>query len=84
MSAAGSASSQRENEDTIEQGATPLRLLFDLVFVFAFTLGHKIPLRPPHLDRDVARSGAAHRYSASLPLIEILGNLASGIRVLGN
>ena len=30
-------SSQRENEDTIEQGATPLELFFDLVFVFAFT-----------------------------------------------
>ena len=37
MSAAGSASSQRENEVTIEQGATPLELFFDLVFVFAFT-----------------------------------------------
>jgi low temperature requirement protein LtrA len=37
MSAAGPASSQRENESTIEQGATPLELFFDLVFVFAFT-----------------------------------------------
>jgi Bacterial low temperature requirement A protein (LtrA) len=37
MSAAGSGSSQRENEDTIEQGATPLELFFDLVFVFALT-----------------------------------------------
>jgi low temperature requirement protein LtrA len=36
MSAAGPASSQRENESTIEQGATPLELFFDLV-VFAFT-----------------------------------------------
>ncbi len=37
MSAAGAASSQWENESTIEQGATPLELFFDLVFVFAFT-----------------------------------------------
>jgi low temperature requirement protein LtrA len=37
MSAAGSASSQQGNEDSIESGATPLELFFDLVFVFAFT-----------------------------------------------
>jgi low temperature requirement protein LtrA len=37
MSAAGSASSQQGNEDSIESGATPLELYFDLVFVFAFT-----------------------------------------------
>jgi hypothetical protein len=37
MSAAESGSSQRENEDTIEQGVIPLELFFDLVFVFAFT-----------------------------------------------
>jgi low temperature requirement protein LtrA len=37
MSTAGSASSQQGNEDSIESGATPLELFFDLVFVFAFT-----------------------------------------------
>ena len=37
MSSEGSASSQEGNEDTIESGATPLELFFDLVFVFAFT-----------------------------------------------
>ena len=37
MSATESGSSQQQNEDTIEQGATPLELFFDLVFVFAFT-----------------------------------------------
>ncbi len=37
MSAAESASTQRGNGDSIESGATPLELFFDLVFVFAFT-----------------------------------------------
>jgi low temperature requirement protein LtrA len=37
MSTARSTSSQRENENTIEQRATPLELFFDLVFVFAIT-----------------------------------------------
>ena len=37
MSATESGNSQQQNEDTIEQGATPLELLFDLIFVFAFT-----------------------------------------------
>jgi Bacterial low temperature requirement A protein (LtrA) len=37
MSAAGSESSQRGNEDSIESGATPLELFFALVFVFALT-----------------------------------------------
>jgi low temperature requirement protein LtrA len=36
MSAARSTSSQRENENTIEQGATPLELFFDLLFLFGF------------------------------------------------
>jgi low temperature requirement protein LtrA len=42
MSAAGPASSQRENESTIEQGATPLELFFDLVFtqVMSFLSDH--------------------------------------------
>jgi low temperature requirement protein LtrA len=35
MSAAGSESSQRGNEDSIESGANPLELFFALVFVFA-------------------------------------------------
>ena len=37
MSAAESASTQEGNGGTIEQGATPLELFFNLVFVFAFT-----------------------------------------------
>ena len=37
MSTAESASTQEGNGGTIEQGATPLELFFDLVFVFAFT-----------------------------------------------
>ena len=52
MSAATSTSSQRENENTIEQGATPLELFFDLLLI-RLQAGHELPLPTLHLDRDV-------------------------------
>ena len=57
MSAAESERTERGNEHTIESGATPLELFFDLVFVFAFT--QVTGFLSDHLTWDGVLQGAA-------------------------